>query len=114
LDFRRLCKAGTCKTYLFTASYYGVEVAKIAPDGRDRYLAVFRPATVPCPHRPGEDTGTNRDYSTITLWWSPHTQTLHGLGRDHQVGACSSGFIETSSYVATRTNTTTHLPAEGL
>jgi hypothetical protein len=112
-DFRRRCNAGTCKTYLFTASYYGVDVGKIVPAGRDRYIAVFRPATVPCPHRPGEDTGTNQDYSTITLWWSPHKQILHGFERQHQVGACGGGPAETSSYVATRTNPTTNPPAEG-
>ena len=90
-DFRRLCKAGICKTYLFTASYYAVEVAQIAPDGRDRYMAVFKPATVPCPHRPGEDTGTNRSYSTIILWWSPDMQMVHGLSRERQVGPCGGG-----------------------
>jgi hypothetical protein len=90
-DFRRLSDAGTCTTYLYTASYYGMEAAKITPDGRGRYIAVFGPTTVPCPHRPGEDTGTNRGYSTITLWWSPHTQTLHGLGQEHQVGPCGGG-----------------------
>ena len=113
-DFRRHCKASTCKTYLFSASYHGVDVATIVPDGRDRYVAVFRPATVPCPHRPGEDAGTNRDYTTITLWRSPHTQILHGLSREHQVGPCSSGFTETSSYMVRRTNTPANLPAEGL
>jgi hypothetical protein len=113
-DFRRRCDAGTCKTYLFTASYYGVDVAQIVPDGRDRYVAVFRPTPVPCPHRPGENAGTNEDSGTITLWRSPHTQILHGLGRERQTGPCGSGLISTSSYVATRTNTTVNLPAEGL
>jgi hypothetical protein len=112
--FRRRCNAGTCKTYLFTASYYGVDVATIVPDGRDRYIAVFRPTPVPCPHRPGENAGTNEDSGTITLWRSPHTQILHGLGRERQTGPCGSGIISTSSYVATRTNTTANLPAEGL
>jgi len=112
-DFRRLCKADTCKTYLFTASYYGVDVATIVPDGRDRYIAVFRPSPVPCPHRPGENAGTNQDYSTITLWRLPHTQILHGFERQHQVGACGGGPAETSSYVATRTNPTANPPAEG-
>ncbi len=112
-DFRRLCKAGTCKTYLFTASYYGVDVAQIVPDGRDRYVAVFQTATVPCPHRPGEDTGTNRSYSTITLWWSPDMQIVHGLSREHQAGPCGGGPPETSSYVARRTDPAGTPPAEG-
>jgi hypothetical protein len=112
-NFRRHCTAGTCKTYLFTASYYGVDVAQIVPDGRSRYVAVFQPQTVPCPHRPGENAGTNQDHSTITLWWSPHTQILHGFERQHQVGACGGGPSETSSYVATRTNPTANPPAEG-
>jgi hypothetical protein len=112
LDFRRLCKAGTCKTYLFSASDYGAAVAKIVPNGRG-YVAIFQPQTVPCPHRPGEDAGTNQDYSTMTLWWSPHTQTLHGLLRDHQVGPCGGGPTETSSYVARRTNPNAKPPAEG-
>jgi hypothetical protein len=112
-DFRRLCKAGTCKTYLFTASYYGPVVAKIVADGRDRYVAVFPPSPVPCPHRPGEDTGTNQDYGTITLWRSPYTQILHGLSREHQVGPCGGGPGETSSYVAVRTDPAANPPAEG-
>jgi hypothetical protein len=112
-DFRRLCKGGTCKTYLYTASYYGTAEAEIVPDGRDRYLAVFQPATVPCPHRPGEDAGTNQDYSTLTLWRSPHTQILHGFEREHQVGACSGGPPDTSSYVAGRTNPSANPPAQG-
>jgi hypothetical protein len=112
-NFRRHCTAGTCNIYLFTASYYGLRVAKIVPDGRDRYVAVFQPQTVPCPHRPGEDAGTNQDHSTITLWWSPHTQILHGFERQHQVGACGGGPSETSSYVATRTYPTANPPAEG-
>jgi hypothetical protein len=112
-DFRRLCKAGTCKTYLYTASYYGTAGAEIVPDGPDRYLAVFPPQTVPCPHRPGEDAGTNQDYTTLTLWRSPHTQILHGFEREHQVGPCGGGSPDTSSYVATRTNPTANPPAEG-
>jgi hypothetical protein len=112
-DFRELCRAGTCKTYLLTASYYGVGEAQIAPDGPDRYVAVFQPQPVPCPHRPGEDAGTNQDYSTITLSWSPRTQTLHGISREHQVGPCGGGPAETSSYVATRTNPTANPPAQG-
>ena len=40
-DFRHLCKAGKCKTYLYTVSYYGVEVAEVVPDGRGRYVATF-------------------------------------------------------------------------
>jgi hypothetical protein len=83
-DFRRLCKAGACKTYLFTASHYGVDVAQIVPNGRDRYVAVFQPTTVPCPHRPGEDTGTNRSYSTITLWWSPDMQIVAHADRAYE------------------------------
>jgi hypothetical protein len=113
LDFRHLCKAGRCKTYLFSASDYGAAVAQIVPDGQDQYVAVFNPHTVPCPHRPGEDAGTNRDYSAMTLFWSPRMQALHGLLRDHQVGPCGSGFTETTSYVATRTNPTANPPAEG-
>jgi hypothetical protein len=113
LDFRRRCKAGTCKTYLFSASYYGVAVAQIVPAGRDRYVAVFPPQTVPCPHRPGEDTGTNRGYSTMTLSWSPDRQSLHGLVRERQVGPCGGGPSETFSYVARRTNPTATPPAEG-
>jgi hypothetical protein len=112
-DFRRLCKAGTCETFLFSGSYYGVAVAKIAPDGRDRYLAVFQPAPVPCPHRPGEDAGTNQYYATIALWWSPDRQILHGLERAHQVGPCGGGPSQTSSYVAARTDPAANPPAEG-
>jgi hypothetical protein len=112
-DFRRLCKAGKCKTYLFSASYYSVEVAQIVPHGRDRYVAVFQPTTVPCPHRPGEDTGTNRSYLTLTLWWSSDRQILRGLSREHQVGPCGGGPIETSSYVVRRTDPSANPPAEG-
>ena len=100
------------KTYLFSASDYGAAVARIVPDGHDRYVAVFQPQTVPCPHRPGENAGTNQDYSTMTLLWSPRTQTLHGLLRDHQVGHCG-GPAETTSYVARRTNPSAKPPAEG-
>jgi hypothetical protein len=112
-DFRRRCHAGHCKTYLYSVSYYGVVVAKVAPAGQGRYLATFAPDTVPCPHRPGEDAGTNQDRGTITLWWSPDKQTLHGLGRDYQVGACAGGPTETSSYEARRTNPSVKPPAEG-
>jgi hypothetical protein len=114
VDFRRLCRAGRCRTFLFSASYYGVAVAKIVPDGRlPGYVAVFPPTTVPCPHRRGEDAGTNQDYSTITLWWSPDRQVLHGLGREHQVGRCGGGPSETYSFVATRTDPAANPPAEG-
>ncbi len=112
-DFRRVCDAGTCKTYLYTASDYGVDVAEILPDGRERYVAMFQPTTVPCPHRPGEDAGTNEDHATITLLWSPHTQILHGLSQEYQVGPCSGGPAETSSYVVARTNPTAYPPAVG-
>jgi len=112
-DFRRRCDAGTCKTYLYTASYYGVDVAEIVPVGGERYNAIFPPSSVPCPHRPGEDAGTNRAYGTITLWWSSHRQVLHGLRREYQVGPCSAGRPETSSYVAVRTNPYGDPPAEG-
>lgn len=112
-DFRRVCDAGTCKTYLYTASYYGTEVAQIVPDGRRRYLATFQPSLVPCPHRPGEDAGTNRHYATMTLRWSSHGQILEGLSQAHQVGPCGGGPDETSRYVATRTNPAARPPAEG-
>lgn len=112
-DFRRVCNAGTCKTYLYTASYYGPEVAEIKPEGPERYTATFQPATVPCPHRPGEDAGINRGYTTMTLWWSSHRQILNGLGRERQVGPCGGRSVDTSSYVATRTNPAANPPAEG-
>lgn len=112
-DFRRLCKANTCMTYLVTASYYGVDTAQISPDGPGRYVAVFQPQTVPCPHRPGEDAGTNQDYSTLTLSWSPNKQTLHGFERQHQVGPCGGGPGENLDYVATRTDPAANPRAEG-
>lgn len=112
-DFRRRCHAGTCKTYLYTVSYYGVERAEIVPDGRERYTAIFQSSTTPCPHRPGEDAGTNRDYGTLTLWRSPHKQVLYGLGREHQVGPCGSSRPENSSYVVVPTNPAARPPAEG-
>jgi hypothetical protein len=112
-DFRRLCNAGTCKTYLYTTSYYEVEKAEIVTDGAERYTAIFPSSPVPCPHRPGEDTGTNQGYSTLTLSWSPNKQTLHGSEQQHQVGPCGGGPGETSSYVAVRTDSTANPPAEG-
>jgi hypothetical protein len=114
-DFRRICDGGRCKTFLYSASYYGVNVAEVVPTGRGRYVATFRPAPVPCPHRPGEDAGTNRDHSMISLRWSPDKQTLYGLGRDYQVGPCGNGkdAPELSSYVVRRTNPTANPPAEG-
>jgi hypothetical protein len=114
MDFRRRCEAGHCKTYLYTADFYGEMVADVVSAGHGRYLAIFRPQTVPCPHRPGENTGTNQAHETITLWWSPNKQTLQGLGRDYQVGACGGGPAETSSYEVKRTNPTQKPPAEGL
>jgi len=112
-DFRRVCGTGSCSTYLYTASFYGVEVAEVVPDGRGRYIATFRAHAVPCPHRPGENAGTNEDRKTITIWSSPGDQTLHGLGRSTQVGACGHGRSETDSYVAARTDPTANPPAEG-
>ncbi len=112
-DFRQACTAGVCRTYLYTVTYYGTEVAEIAPDGPDRYIATFQPSITPCPHRPGEDNGSNRGYSTLTLWWSSDRKTLHGLSRDHQVGPCGGGPDDTSSYVAERTNPAATPPAEG-
>jgi hypothetical protein len=112
-DFRRLCHAGNCKTYLYTADYYGVVAATVVADGPGRYIGTFRPETVPCPHRPGEDAGTNQVLGTITLWWSSDKQTLHGLSRVNQVGACGGNPPETASYVETRTNPTANPPAEG-
>jgi hypothetical protein len=113
MDFRRRCDANHCKTYLYTADYYGVMVANVVTTGQGRYLATFQPQTVPCPHRPGEDAGTNQDHGTIMLWWSPDKQTLHGLGREYQVGACGGGPGETSSYEVKRTNPTATPLAEG-
>lgn len=78
--------AGNCKSYLYTVSYYGAEVAEVVPDGRGRYVSTPPPEPVPCPHRPGEDAGTSQDHSRLTLWWSPDKQTLHGLRREYQVG----------------------------
>jgi hypothetical protein len=112
-DFRRVCEGGRCGTYLLTESYYGVDVARVEPDGPDRYLAVFRPSTVPCPHRLGEDIKTNQDYTTLTLRLSADGQSLSGQGREHQVGPCGSRFVETADYVATRTNPAARPPAEG-
>ncbi|MGO9488214.1 MAG: hypothetical protein ACLQBB_04200 [Solirubrobacteraceae bacterium] len=112
-DFRRRCSAGTCKTYLYTVSYYRVDVAEVVPDGRERYRAVFRPATVPCPHRPHEDAGSNVDYGTLTLWWSSRRRILHGLSWDYQAGPCGGGPPETSSYTALRTDPGANPPAEG-
>lgn len=112
-SFHRVCDADTCRTYLYTASYYGEKVATIVPADRGRYLARFQTSTVPCPHRPGEDAGTNQDHSTITLWWSSHRQILHGLGRDYQVGPCGGGPGETARYTAVRTDPAANPPAEG-
>jgi hypothetical protein len=112
-DFRRLCKAGKCQTFLFSADYYRVDVARIVPDGHDKYVALFEPTPVPCPHRPGEDAGTNQYHSTVTLRWSPEKQMLYGFERAHQVGRCGGGPYETSSYVATRTNPAANPPAQG-
>jgi hypothetical protein len=112
-DFRRVCTGGTCETHLYTASYYGPEVAKIVPAGRERWVATFQPTLVPCPHRPGEDTGTNHRYATMTLWWSSHGQILQGLKGAHQIGPCGGGPEETSSYVARRTHPAASPPAEG-
>ena len=113
MDFRRRCDADHCKTHLYSVDYYGAAVADVVPAGEERYLATFKPTFVPCAHRPGEDAGTDRDYGTITLWWSPDKQTLHGLGRDYQVGPCGSGPVETSSYEVKRTNPTAKPLAEG-
>jgi hypothetical protein len=112
-DFRRLCNHGACKTYLYTVSPYGVERAKIVPDGQERYLAYFEPTAVPCPHRPGEDAGANKNYQTMTLWWSRHKKTLHGLKKSFQVGPCGGGPPAISSYVAVRTSPAADPPAEG-
>src|ERR1700722_15632996 len=112
-DFRRRCYAGHCKTYLYSVSYYGVVTAEVVPVGQGRYVATFPPDTVPCPHRPGEDAGTNQDRGTITLWWSPDKQTPHGLSRDYQVGACGGGPPDASSYEAQRTNPTAKPLAKG-
>ena len=112
-DFRRVCKTGTCNTYLFTYSYYGGVEAQIVPEGRDRYAVNFPSSLVPCPHRPGEDTGTNRSYSTMTLWWSPDKQTLLGSSTERQVGPCGGGPDETSSYVVRRTDPVAKQPAPG-
>ncbi|HTZ62783.1 MAG TPA: hypothetical protein VMB51_01625 [Solirubrobacteraceae bacterium] len=112
-DFRRVCNAESCKTSLYTASYYGTLAATIVPDGGNRYVATFPPSTTPCPHRPGEDIRANREYKTLTLWWSSHRQILHGLSRAYQVGPCGGGQGETSSYVVTRTSPAANPPAEG-
>jgi hypothetical protein len=113
LDFRHVCNAGTCKTYLYSISIYGPAIAKVTPDGRERYLATFQSSSVPCPHRPGEDAGMDRGYSTMTLSWSSHRRLLHGVLREYQVGPCGGGPPTTSSYVAVRTNPAANPPAEG-
>lgn len=112
-DFRHVCHAGRCETYLLTESYYGVDVALIEPKGHDRYLAVFQATIVPCPHRAGEAPPTNTEYSTMTLSWSARTQTLHGMVQDRQTGPCGGGPPETASYVATRTSPSAEPPAAG-
>jgi hypothetical protein len=113
MDFRRRCDAGHCKTYLYSVSYYGVVVAEVVSAGQGLYRATFQIETVPCPHRPGEDAGTNQGRETITLWWSPDKPTLHGVGRERQVGACGGGPADLSSYEIKRTNPTAKPPAEG-
>lgn len=112
-DFRRICRAGNCKTYLYTVSYYGVRVAEVVPVSRGRYVATFRPDTVPCPHRPEEDAGTNQNHETITLWWSRDKQALHGLSREYQVGDCGRGAVSTSSDTVVRTYAAANPPAQG-
>lgn len=113
-DFRRLCKAGRCETYLLTQSLYNpLEIAPITPDGSGHYTAVFPPSTAPCPHRPGEDAGRNTLYGIITLWWSDDRQTLYGFRRERYVGPCGGGPPETGSYVAVRTNPAANWPADG-
>ena len=101
VGFPARLSTGGCETYLLTASYYGVDVARIEPKGHDRYLAVFRPTIVPCPHRAREVAPTNQEYSRMTLSWSPQTETLRGVGQDRQTGPCGGGPPETASYVAT-------------
>jgi hypothetical protein len=112
-DFRRVCAAGTCKTYLHVGTYYGVDVAEIVPEGRQRYLAIFRPESVPCSHLPGRKFRSNLDYTTISLWWSPRGQVLHGLARSYQRGPCGGGSPETDSYVVIRTHPDANPAAEG-
>ena len=75
--FRLVCLAGQCKTYLHTFSYYGEEVAEVVPTGVSTYEVAFPPTNVPCPHRPREDTGTNRVYTQISFWWSSPGQSAH-------------------------------------
>jgi hypothetical protein len=112
-DFRRRCAARRCTTYLFTASYYGIEVAKVVRIGHGRFLAVFRPTTVPCPHRPGEDAGSNKGYKTITFSFEPHSGTIRGLGRERQRGPCGGGPAGIKRYVVERTDPAANPPAPG-
>jgi hypothetical protein len=112
-DFRRRCYAGHCKTYLFTVSYYTALAAEVVPAGPGRYIATFPPEPVPCPHRPGENAGTNQGHGTIKFWWSPDKQTLYGLSREYQVGPCGGGPPSISSYEARRTHPQAKPAAEG-
>jgi hypothetical protein len=112
VDFRRVCAAHICKPYMYSVSLYGRTEAKVSPDGRGRYIVIFRPSAVPCPHRPGEDAGTNTDYSTLTLWWASRTK-LEGTGREEQIGPCGGGVPTTKRYVLVRTNPAANPPAEG-
>lgn len=112
-DFTRSCENRSCRTIFSRQTLYHREETPLDPrDGR--YVAVFPPATVPCPHYPGEDAGTSQVYATFTLWRSANREVVYAIEHERYMGQqCGGGQTETVRWVAKRTNPTARMPAMG-
>jgi hypothetical protein len=108
--FVKVCRT-SCRTLFLRQTLYGPsETVLVAHDGF--YAAVFPPVTVPCAHYPGEDAGTAQSYDTYTLRWSANRQQILAAEQQKSVSRSCSG-THTTSWVATRTNPTAAVPAQG-
>jgi hypothetical protein len=109
--FGKQCEHGACRTTFSRQTLYTYEQTTLSPHGRF-YVAHFPAEIVPCPHRPGEDAGSNEDYATFTLWWSAEHQAVFATEKQNQVGRCGGG-TERTSWIAKRTDPAAAVPAPG-
>jgi hypothetical protein len=111
-DFKRVCEHGSCHMNFWRQTQYRFEETRLQARGA-RYVAVFPPESVPCPHRRREKIRTGEDYSSLTLWWSADHQTVDAVEHARYVSSQCLGFTERTRWVARRTDPSAPTPALG-
>ena len=108
--FPTICNPG-CRARFLRQTLYGPSETVVVPH-HGFYTATFPPLTVPCAHYPGENGGTAQSYSTYTLRWSAKRQQILAVEHSSSTSANCPG-SDTTRWVATRTNPTGPVPAQG-